>query len=143
MCAYAAYARPVEERVSSLGDHEQSAPQTRTRSAQTPGGVGRRSSLSDDCEQRTQQNRRLSARSWATLLRRTFAIDVLQCPCGGRRRLVALIEKREAIVAILNHLGLPTEVPTFAAAQPPPLLYSLEEGNEPRRVVLDPEFQHG
>ncbi len=83
-----------------------------------------------------------SARSWATLLRRTFAIDVLQCPCGGHRRLVALIEKREAVVAILNHLGLPTEVPTFAASKPPPLLHGLEEDDDTRRVVLDPEFQY-
>ena len=29
--------------------------------------------------------------SWADLLRRVFAGDVLQCPCGGRRSIVAVI----------------------------------------------------
>jgi hypothetical protein len=95
----------------------------------------------DDRERGTPLPRTRASRTWAILLQRTFAIDVLQCPCGGRRRLVALIENREAIAAILNHLGRPTDVPTFAAAQPPPLLHRLAE-DDARRVVLDPEFEH-
>ncbi len=47
---------------------------------------------------------------WATLLRRVFAIEVLTCDrCGGKRRLVALIEKDSAIQKIFAHLGLPTQ----------------------------------
>ena len=39
--------------------------------------------------------------------------DVLACPhCGGRLRLIALIEEPQVIRRILGHLGLPTEVPT-------------------------------
>ena len=34
---------------------------------------------------------------WATLLRRTFDLDVLACPCGGRLRFIALVTEREAI----------------------------------------------
>jgi len=50
--------------------------------------------------------------SWAELLRRTFAIDVLACPgCGGRLRLLATIAHPPAITKILRHLGLPAEVP--------------------------------
>jgi hypothetical protein len=55
---------------------------------------------------------------WAALLRRTFAIDVLECPeCGGRLRLLATIAHPPTIAAILRHLGLPEEVPSPAPAR--------------------------
>ena len=45
--------------------------------------------------------------SWATLLRRTFALDVLRCPrCTGPMRLVGVCEDPAVIRAILTHLGL-------------------------------------
>ncbi|WP_437912534.1 hypothetical protein WME73_36290 [Sorangium sp. So ce302] len=44
---------------------------------------------------------------------------MLACPCGGRRRLVADISEREAIVAILTHLGIPSEPPPIARAGDP------------------------
>ncbi|XYI02126.1 hypothetical protein ACMHYB_21055 [Sorangium sp. So ce1128] len=55
----------------------------------------------------------------ASLLRRVYLEDVLACPCGGRRRLVADISEREVIVAILKHLGLPSEPPPIARARSP------------------------
>jgi hypothetical protein len=57
---------------------------------------------------------------WASLIRRVYWDDVLACPCGGRRRVVADIgqrAQREAIVAILTHLGIPTEPPPIARAR--------------------------
>ena len=51
---------------------------------------------------------------WAELLQRIFLIDVLACPCGGRRKITAFIKGREAVKAILAHLGLPTTGPPFA-----------------------------
>lgn len=52
----------------------------------------------------------------AQLVRRSFGFDVLACPrCGGRFRLVALIEAPPVIERILRHLGLPIDVP---AARP-------------------------
>jgi hypothetical protein len=60
-------------------------------------------------------------RSWATLMQRTFGLDVLACPsCSGRLRLVALIEQRAVVTRILAHLGLPTELPVPRPARPPP-----------------------
>jgi hypothetical protein len=60
-------------------------------------------------------------RSWATLMQRTFGLDVLACPrCGGRLRLIALIERAAVIRRILGHLGLPTEVPLPRPARSPP-----------------------
>ena len=56
---------------------------------------------------------------WASLLRRVYPDDVLGCPCGGRRRIVADITEPEAIAAILGHLGLPLEAPPIARARDP------------------------
>jgi len=58
---------------------------------------------------------------WAALMARTFGFDVLACPrCGGRLRLIALIEHATVIERILRHLGLPTEVPAPCPARAPP-----------------------
>jgi hypothetical protein len=58
---------------------------------------------------------------WATLLRRKFDLDVLSCPCGGRLRFIALVTEREAIVAVLESLKLPTTTRVRARAQSPTL----------------------
>ncbi len=64
---------------------------------------------------------RAGAYQWADLMRRTFGVDVLACPrCGGRRRLVALIEQASVIQRILRHLGFPTHVPEARPARAPP-----------------------
>ena len=55
-------------------------------------------------------------------MRRTFGFDVLACPrCGGRLRLIALIEQVSVIQRILRHLGAPTEIPAPRPARAPPL----------------------
>ena len=67
--------------------------------------------------------RRARGQCWAALMRRTFGFDVLACPrCGGRLRLIALIEEAAVIDRILRHLGLPTETPAPRPARAPPLL---------------------
>ena len=49
---------------------------------------------------------------WADLMRRSLGLDVLACPrCGGRLRLIALIEAPAVIQRILRHRGLPTDIP--------------------------------
>jgi hypothetical protein len=50
--------------------------------------------------------------SWARLLKRVFDIDVERCACGGKLKIIAVIEEPAVIERILTHLGL--------AAQPPP-----------------------
>lgn len=37
--------------------------------------------------------------SWATLMQRVFELDVLQCRCGGRRRIIAYVQERALPVA--------------------------------------------
>jgi hypothetical protein len=57
---------------------------------------------------------------WASLLRRSFSVDVLECPkCQGRLRVVAVITEPEPVRRILAHLGLPTAAPTTARARDP------------------------
>jgi hypothetical protein len=57
--------------------------------------------------------------SWATLLKRAFALDVLQCPtCKGRREVIAAITEPEAIRKILRCLGHPEDPPRAAPARP-------------------------
>ena len=59
---------------------------------------------------------------WAQLMRRSFGFDVLACPrCGGRLRLIALIEEAQVIRRILGHLRLPIEVPVARPSRAPPI----------------------
>ena len=66
--------------------------------------------------------RRAPGPSWSSLMARTFGFDVLACGrCGGRLRLIALIEEAAVIGKILRHLGLPTDIPAPRPARAPPL----------------------
>lgn len=60
-------------------------------------------------------------RSWAQLLERTFAQDVLRCPrCGGRRHRIATITDPLVARRILRHIGVRHEPLPLAPARPPP-----------------------
>jgi Putative transposase len=60
-------------------------------------------------------------RPWAQLLKRTFGIDVENCPrCGGRMRLLAVITDLASAARFLRHRGEPSEPPTRAPARAPP-----------------------
>ncbi|MCL4685241.1 transposase [Myxococcota bacterium] len=64
----------------------------------------------------TLRPRRLA---WAELLRRVFAVDVLECPrCGGRMRLLAAIQPPDVTQAILDCLELPSRAPPTVPAVP-------------------------
>jgi hypothetical protein len=60
---------------------------------------------------------------WAELMQRSFGFDPLVCPCGGRLRLLAVIEAPSVIRRILAHLGLSTEVPAARPPRAPPLAF--------------------
>ena len=74
---------------------------------------------------------------WATLLHRTFAVDVRQCAvCGGHLRVLAHITDPENASRLLGALGLPTEPPPIARARDPDELCddldsTSDEDNEP------------
>ena len=56
--------------------------------------------------------------AWAELIRRVFLEDVLSCPCGGRRRVLAMVLRSDSIERVLRHLGLPHQPPTRAPPRP-------------------------
>jgi hypothetical protein len=75
----------------------------------------------DDVMPRRPRSGRRPHTPWADLLRRTFGIDILACPgCGGRLRFLATIEDPKTVKKILNHLGIPTEIPEPLPARSPP-----------------------
>jgi hypothetical protein len=57
---------------------------------------------------------------WASLLRRVYGLDALRCPCGGRIRILSVIEDPAVIRRILGHLKLTVEpAPRLRARAPP------------------------
>jgi hypothetical protein len=60
------------------------------------------------------------------LLKRIFLEDVRACPCGGRRRILADVEDREAIVAILRTWGCPRSRRRARARDPAELTFGFE-----------------
>jgi len=55
-------------------------------------------------------------------MRRSLGLDVLACPrCGGRLKLIALIDDPAVTRRVLQHLRLPTEVPEARPARAPPM----------------------
>ena len=60
-----------------------------------------------------EEARQMSGRlAWSVAMRLAWKADVLQCNCGGRRKLVALIDQPSVVKKILAHLGLATEAST-------------------------------
>ncbi len=65
--------------------------------------------------------RRRSRTDWATLMRRSFGMDVLACPkCGARMRVIACVTKRSAVRAILESLEMEDEAAGLGPARSPP-----------------------
>jgi hypothetical protein len=62
------------------------------------------------------------SKHWARLLKKVFGIDVESChACGGKNvKICAAIMEKAVIVKILNHIGIPPDIPEVAAARAPP-----------------------
>ena len=59
--------------------------------------------------------------AWAELMARSFELDVTVCPsCGGRLKLVALVQQPYSVARPLRSLGEPTDAPARAPPRPPP-----------------------
>ena len=55
---------------------------------------------------------------WAELMRRVFAVDVLECPrCHGPMKILAAIHPPDTAGAILECLGLPARPPPVVSAR--------------------------
>jgi hypothetical protein len=77
-----------------------------------PAAVSDRSDAAPQPQPESKPSRPLDSRiPWSELLLRVFREDILVCPCGGRRKVIAFIDERPVIERILGHLGLPTTGP--------------------------------
>ncbi len=86
-------------RVNLTRFHGVFAPNSKLRSRVTLSGRGKRP------PQATQTpSERHQAMTWAQRLKRVFQIDVAQCECGGKVRIIASIEAQTTIHQILEHL---------------------------------------
>lgn len=57
---------------------------------------------------------------WASLLRRSFEVDVLRCArCGGRLRVLGEVTDPRVVAVVLESLGMPTEAPPVGHARDP------------------------
>ncbi len=59
----------------------------------------------------------LVSMTWAHWLKRVFDIDIKRCACGGKLRLIAVIDEPAVIEKILTHLGLSPQSPPRAKAR--------------------------
>ena len=91
-----------------------------------------------------EQARQTSGRlSWSAAMKITWKIDTLQCACGGRRKLVALIDQPPVVKKILAHLGLATEAltkpddPVWRVRGPPEDMFPLDLDDAGLSVELD------
>ena len=75
---------------------------------------------------------------WASLIKRVYDIDVFACPCGGRMRVISVIEDLKLIKIILDHLKRPSGVPKIHQARAPPQLEFFDECFD--QSVPEPEF---
>ena len=85
------------------------APNAKLRSKVVPTPAQKTTAGEGDCQHQHSKPVRMT---WARLLKRVFDIDIEQCACGGKLKLVAVIEAPDVLEKILTHLGL--------SAQPPP-----------------------
>ena len=85
------------------------APNAKLRSKFVPTPAQKTTAGEGDCQHQHSKPVRMT---WARLLKRVLDIDIEQCACGGKLKLVAVIEAPDVLEKILTHLGL--------SAQPPP-----------------------
>ncbi len=90
------------------------APNAKLRSKVVPVPAQRKTTGEGDCEHAHSKPVRMT---WARLLKRVFDIDIEQCQCGGKLKLVAIIEEPAVIEKILKQIGLAPQPPPRAPAR--------------------------
>ena len=87
------------------------APNAKLRSQVVPVPPARTTAGEGDCTHAHGKPARLR---WAQLLKRVFDIDIERCACGGKLKLIAVIEEPAVIEKILKHIGLDPQPPPRA-----------------------------
>ena len=94
--------------------HGALAPNAKLRSKVVPVPAQKATAGEGDCQHAHSAPVRMT---WARLLKRVFDIDIEQCQCGGKLKLVAVIEEPAVIGKILAHIGLDPRPPPIAPAR--------------------------
>ena len=101
------------------------APNSKLRAAVVPAGdkpkCGRKhkhecAELDDHARERETSTRL----TWAEAFKRAFRQDLLTCPCGGRRVVLAAVQDKAALERILRHIGLWCDSADIEAIRGPP-----------------------
>lgn len=76
---------------------------------------------------------------WAEALKRAFGFEIMECPCGGRRQLLAAVQSSVQIEKILRHVGLWQQQHDVIAIRGPPGedLYPADELPGPEFDAVD------
>lgn len=78
------------------------------------------------------------ARLSEAAIRQVYEVDPLRCAgCGGRMKIIAVIERPAVVRQILDHLGLPAVAPSLRA---PPDLAGGQAADHPRAWSYEPVF---
>ena len=73
---------------------------------------------------------------------RIYEVFPLICPkCGGTMKIIAIIDKWDAVREILAHLGEPVDPPRIAPAHGPPLSGTAGSGGYDLLIQPLPEFE--
>ena len=90
------------------------APNAKLRSQVVPTPAPQTTAGEGDCEHTHSKPLRMT---WARLLKRVFDIDVERCACGGKLKLIAVIEEPDVIEKILKHIRLDPQPPPRTPAR--------------------------
>ena len=90
------------------------APNAKLRSQVVPVPPQKTTAGEGDCAHQHSKPVRMT---WARLLKRVFDINVERCACGGKLKLIAVIEEPAVIEKIHTHLGLSPQPPPIAPAR--------------------------
>ena len=114
-------------RMHQLRFHGVYAPNARLRSLVTPDDPVE---FEEDCTHETPESPGSGGSprlSWARLMKRVFALDVLECPrCGSRMQTIAFVMAAEPIRKILNSMGYPADSPRLYPARSLEDVYELD-----------------
>ena len=109
-------------RINLTRFHGLFAPNSRLRARITPARRGRGAAIESPTVGRDEAPSgaaSLASSRWARRLKRVFGIDVESCPaCGARLRILACIEDRSTVDAILTHLACKASAGERLAARP-------------------------
>lgn len=100
--------------------HAVFAPNAGSRRAIVPVGSWRTRRLACGMPELLPPERIATTLRWSEALRRAFGIDILDCPCGGQRKVLWLVQSKRKWARTLAHLGLPPVACEIEQARGPP-----------------------